>query len=64
MEGGAIPPPFENGGLLAPTIMNSDGTSDTVMFAGPAAMVAWSPDCRKILYVDAFGGNVWARRYP
>ncbi|HUV56463.1 MAG TPA: right-handed parallel beta-helix repeat-containing protein [Dehalococcoidales bacterium] len=48
-------------------VMNANGNDDTVVFAGPAAMVAWSPDGQTLAYNDATSGlfgNVWTRGYP
>ncbi len=45
-------------------VVNGDGSDDSVAFAGPAVMVAWSPDGKRIAYLDAFGGNIATRSCP
>jgi len=46
-------------------VMDSDGSNDGKVFDGPAAMVAWSPDGKRIVYIDGFANkNIWTRSCP
>ncbi len=46
-------------------VMNGDGTEDTKVFDGPAAMVAWSPDSKSLGYINGFADkNIVTRGYP
>ncbi len=46
-------------------VMNGDGTEDTRVFDGPAAMVAWSPDSKSLVYINGFADkNIVTRGYP
>lgn len=45
-------------------VMDDDGLNDKVVSTGPAKMVAWSPDGKKIAYLNDFSGYVNTRGYP
>ncbi len=46
-------------------VMNGDGSDDTKVSDGPAAMVAWAPDCQRLVYINGFANkNIFTRSYP
>jgi len=46
-------------------VMNGDGSNNVKISDGPGVMVAWSPDCNSLVYMDGFTNkNVFTRSYP